>query len=102
MHLTSEAFEAKYLFRTKNLRRLRIPRNVQCVFLSPEGCRIHSVKPLQCSTFPYWPELLDNPMEWEKTKEWCPGMSHGPLVNIKLANKQVKEMRTAHPHLYQG
>ena len=55
LHLTPEAFQAKYLYRTKNLRRLRIPRQAQCVFLGPEGCGIHPVKPLQCSTFPYWP-----------------------------------------------
>jgi uncharacterized protein len=98
--LTPDAFEKKYLYRTKKLRRLRIPRDVQCTFLSSSGCGIHAVKPLQCQTFPYWPNLLDNPMEWEKTKEWCPGMSHGPLVNIKLAKRHVKEMLAAHPHLY--
>lgn len=98
--MTPEEFSDKYLYRTRSLRRLRVPRRVQCTFLEADGCRIHAVKPLQCRTFPYWPGLMDSRREWGETGKWCPGIGQGELVNIELASAQSAEMRAAHPHLY--
>ncbi len=95
--LSQPVFEKRYLYRTKHLRRLRIPRKVQCIFLKPDGCSIHTVKPLQCSTFPFWPELVDDKSEWRKTGKWCPGIGKGPLVNIEEAQAIAQTMRDANP-----
>src|ERR1035438_9029262 len=38
-------FEKRYIYRTKNLRRLRIPRGGLCRFLRADGCSIHPAKP---------------------------------------------------------
>jgi Fe-S-cluster containining protein len=94
------AFERRYVYRTKNTRRLRVPRHAQCEFLEGGGCSVHEAKPTQCRTFPYWPELLDSRRAWHKTGSWCPGIGQGELVNIENANAQAEVMRAAHPHLY--
>ena len=44
-------FENRYIYRTKNLRRLRMPRSGQCRFLRANGCSIHEAKPTQCRLF---------------------------------------------------
>jgi Fe-S-cluster containining protein len=93
-------FERRYVYRTKNIRRLRVPRHAQCEFLESGGCSVHEAKPTQCRTFPYWPELLDSRRAWHKTGSWCPGIGEGELVNIEDANAQAEVMRAAHPHLY--
>jgi Fe-S-cluster containining protein len=98
--LSKAKFEKRYVYRTKNLRRLRVPRHAQCEFLKEDGCSVHPAKPLQCSTFPFWPELVGNKKNLRKTAEWCPGIGKGDLVNIQLARSIADEMRTAHPHLY--
>jgi Fe-S-cluster containining protein len=98
--MTPDEFSRKYLYRTKRLRRLRVPKQVRCPFLDVSGCRIHDVKPLQCRTFPYWPGLMDSRREWGETGKWCPGIGKGELVNIERARTQREEMRAAHPHLY--
>jgi hypothetical protein len=38
----------------------------QCVFLDPETkhCRIHPVKPVQCRTYPFYPQLLHSLEAW--------------------------------------
>jgi Fe-S-cluster containining protein len=37
-----------------------------CVFLNPLGqCSIYDVRPVQCSTYPFWPSLLASREEWE-------------------------------------
>lgn len=38
------------------------------------GCRVHPVKPAQCTGWPFWPELLDDRTEWERAKGYCPGL----------------------------
>lgn len=38
------------------------------------GCRVHPVKPRQCASFPFWPELLDDAAAWESLKRYCPGL----------------------------
>lgn len=38
------------------------------------ACTVHPVKPKQCATFPFWPQLLDDEREWESAKRFCPGI----------------------------
>jgi hypothetical protein len=94
-------FERRYVYRTTRQLRLRVPRQVQCHFLRDGGCSIHSVKPVQCRIFPFWPELVDDKREWRKTAAWCPGIGKGELVQIEVAAEQAREMREAYPHMYE-
>jgi len=99
VRLTRMAFEARYVYRTKNQRRLRVPRHAQCEFLKEGGCSVHPAKPLQCQAFPFWPELL-NKRAWEKTGKWCPGIGKGKLINIQMARETAAEMKEGLPELY--
>ena len=99
--LSQAEFEKKHVFRTKKLRRLRVPRYANCAFLRDGGCSIHSVKPLQCASFPYWPELLASHRAWHETGKRCPGIGKGELVNIERAREVAEEVRVAHPGLYE-
>jgi Fe-S-cluster containining protein len=98
--MTSAEFERKHVFRTKNRRRLRVPRDSQCSFLRDGGCSIHPAKPTQCRIFPYWPELLESRQEWLKTARYCPGIGKGPLIQISLAREEAAEMRAGYPEMY--
>jgi Fe-S-cluster containining protein len=99
--LTAAEFERKFVYRTRNRMRLRVPRAVQCHFLVEGGCSIHPAKPTQCRTFPYWPELVESRREWRKTARYCPGIGEGGLIQISAAQAIADEMREAHPALYQ-
>lgn len=98
--VTPAEFERRFIYRTKNLLRLRVPRERQCHFLSDGGCSIHEVKPVQCRAFPFWPELVENKREWKKTAGWCPGIGKGELVQIETARERSEAMRTAYPSMY--
>jgi len=93
-------FERRFVYRTKRLMRLRMPRHSQCHFLEENGCSIHPAKPTQCRIFPFWPELVDDKREWRKTAAWCPGIGKGKLIQIETAKKQAAEMREAYPGMY--
>ena len=98
--LTAAAFERKYVYRTRNRLRLRVPRYSQCHFLFEGGCSIHPAKPTQCRTFPFWPELVESRRAWRKTAHYCPGIGRGPLIQIRTAQAEARQMRDAFPDIY--
>ncbi len=98
--LSQEAFEAEYVYRTMNVRRLRVPRHANCWFLKDGGCSVHAAKPMQCASFPFWPEILKSHQAWHGTGKRCPGIGKGELVNIEAARAVAEEMRVAHSGLY--
>jgi Fe-S-cluster containining protein len=98
--MTPSAFERRYVYRTRNRMRLRVPRDANCSFLKDDGCSIHPAKPTQCRIFPFWPELVESRREWRKTAAYCPGMGKGPLIQIDVARKQAQEMREGYPEMY--
>src|SRR5215469_10812024 len=71
---STKVFEKKYVYRTAHQIRFRKPRKKQCPFLESGGCAIHPVKPTQCRTFPFWPELVENRDEWDRAARFCPGI----------------------------
>jgi hypothetical protein len=91
--MTVAAFERQYVYRSPSLVRLRVPHASPCHFLREGGCSIHPAKPLQCSVFPFWPELVEDRREWKKAAQYCPGMGKGELIRIEAARELGKEMR---------
>ena len=98
--MTAEAFERKFVYRTRRTMRLRVPQHANCHFLEHGGCAIHPAKPLQCRIFPFWPELVESAREWRLTSRYCPGIGKGELVQIEAAESAAEEMRAAFPHIY--
>lgn len=98
--ITRAEFKRRHLCGRAPLLRFRKPRNKQCPFLLADGCSVHSVKPLQCSSFPYWPELLASASERREAARYCPGMNKGPLVNLQLAREVAGEVQQVFPQLY--
>ena len=83
--MSAADFERRFVYRTRNQMRLRIPRSARCYFLRDGGCSIHPAKPAQCRQFPFWPELVESRREWLKTARYCPGIGKGPLIRIEAA-----------------
>jgi len=52
-----------------------------CVFLEGVGeaksCRIYSVRPNQCRTWPFWSSNLAGPDAWNKAAQRCGGINRG-------------------------
>jgi Fe-S-cluster containining protein len=99
--ITRAEFKRVYLCGTAPLLRFRKQRHKQCPFLLANGCSIHEVKPLQCSSFPYWPELLAKASERREAAQYCPGINRGALVNIELARTIASQVQQAFPQLYE-
>ena len=98
--MTPGDFETKYVYRTRHQMRFRKPPDKQCPFLLQHGCSIHPAKPTQCSTFPFWPDLVEKPSAWKRTAKYCPGIGQGPLIQIGTALEMAEKQRKAHPNMY--
>lgn len=56
-----------------------VEEDTLCPFYEVEtdGCIIHPVKPIQCRTYPFWPELVHEKSAWEQEAQHCPGIHQG-------------------------
>jgi|SaaInlStandDraft_1057018.scaffolds.fasta_scaffold05290_7 uncharacterized protein len=51
--------------------------NWNCILLKDGKCSVYENRPLQCRTFPFWPQNIITKAEWEETKTECPGIGEG-------------------------
>jgi Fe-S-cluster containining protein len=75
-------------------RQLRF-RDGACTFLDPatQRCTVYAARPVQCRTFPYWPELI-GPRGWRReAKAMCEGMGRGPVIEREEVVAAMREMR---------
>ena len=87
--------------------------NFDCVFLTEEknshpltshngqqrpvagvrrGCSVYPVRPLQCRTWPFWPENMASPEAWAHSAKRCHGMNHGRRT---FTRQQMEALRDA-------
>jgi uncharacterized protein len=70
-----------------------------CIFLktieengmSRRVCGIYQVRPLQCRTWPFWPEVIKSPESWQQAHQKCPGMGNGK----SYTQDQIESLRDA-------
>lgn len=67
----------------RQLYSIRIAGNGRCVFLGEDKrCRIYPVRPVQCRTYPWWPELLESKNSWNAEARRCEGINVGKQVAV--------------------
>lgn len=72
-----------------------MPGNYDCVFLDSETrkCRVYSVRPRQCRTWPFWDSNLRTPDAWAETCRVCPGSGKGQLYQLEQIQEQAAVIR---------
>ncbi|GJM21978.1 MAG: hypothetical protein DHS20C15_18930 [Planctomycetota bacterium] len=63
-----------------------------CIFLQDGQCSVYRLRPKQCSTFPFWPELLESRSTWEAdVASFCPGVDQGPVHDLAEIRRRAAE-----------
>ena len=54
------------------------PTGEACVFLENNQCRIYEARPIQCSTYPFWPNILESEAAWDEEVRVADDKQGGP------------------------
>jgi hypothetical protein len=93
--MTRERFERQYTFEDGGWRELRF-HSQECVFLTPEGtCGVYPARPVQCRTFPFWPDLVRGDRFTRRAQSLCEGVGEGRLHSPEEVAARVQEYRDA-------
>jgi uncharacterized protein len=67
-------------------------REDACIFLEGGRCSVYELRPKQCRTFPFWPELMESRDSWDRdVASFCPGADTGPLHDFKDIRARLAE-----------
>ncbi len=81
MEMSLPEFEDAFCHFEDGERELRF-RNGACVFLDGHKCGVYEARPLQCRTWPFWPENLEK-KAWDRdVAPFCAGVGKGRVYSI--------------------
>lgn len=63
-----------------------------CCFLINNKCTIYEARPLQCRTWPFWPENMKQTTWKKEIKPYCPGIGKGKFFsNSEISDYLIKQ-----------
>ena len=88
--ISEKEFLKLYTFKTKGRLSLTEKKDFDCIFLDRKtGCQIYEARPEQCSSYPFWPEVLGSVEAWVLEGHYCPGINRGEVVSFD----KIQELR---------
>jgi Fe-S-cluster containining protein len=89
--LTWKWFRRHYLRRLEDGSLVAADNAGACTFLDTgRQCRIYAVRPMQCRTYPFWPELVSSEVAWQGEARRCEGINCGDVVSTTRIRKAVR------------
>lgn len=71
-------------------------RNGDCVFWERgRGCTVYEARPVQCRTWPFWPDNIATPGDWEEAVRVCPGSGEGRLFSLEEIEASAARVHTS-------
>jgi len=75
----------------------------RCVFLDgAKRCRIYPVRPAQCVTYPFWPDIVESRHGWRAEARRCEGIGRGAAVPLAQVRRQLARQRRAERQSYES
>lgn len=89
LKISLQEFSRKYIRRVGNRYSLiERKHNYECIFLHQKKCSIYEARPIQCKTYPFWPQNLNSKENWEAEAKTCEGISEAAPV---VAFEKIEE-----------
>ncbi len=80
---TVDEFSAKFVRRVGDRYSLIEKPGGDCIFWDKSaGCTVYPARPVQCQTWPFWPENVEMPEDWEHVRSVCPGSGRGRVYSV--------------------
>ena len=89
-----EEFEEVYVRKIGKRKSLREFQNYDCVFFDRfhKNCKVYTLRPGQCQTWPFWNSNLETPEAWEQISRKCPGCGVGEMVVSAVEIERRREV----------
>jgi Fe-S-cluster containining protein len=66
-----------------------------CVFWDRQaGCTVYPARPVQCRTWPFWPENLETAEAWDHVTSVCPGSGQGQFFTAEEVRALAAKVHT--------
>lgn len=89
--METQLFTRKYCSKTDGHYHLKSTEG-DCQFLKNKKCSVYSARPVQCRTWPFWPENM-NAKSWnQEVARFCPGVGKGKIYSQQEIEKMLNEM----------
>lgn len=67
-----------------------------CIFWDRgAGCTVYEARPVQCRTWPFWPENIASPEDWESVTAICPGSGQGRVFSVEEIRASAAKVHTS-------
>jgi Fe-S-cluster containining protein len=91
---TVEEFSSRFVRRVGDRHSLIEKPGGDCIFWDKEaGCTVYPARPQQCRAWPFWPENIARPRDWEQVKKVCPGSGSGRLYTLSEIRTSLAMVR---------
>ena len=97
LNISEKWFRQRYLIKRDGIYfGIKLEKSGHCPFLNSDGlCRIYAVRPMQCQTYPYWPELVNSRGAWLAEKKRCEGIDRGKQISKAHIKKMLALQKQA-------
>lgn len=66
-----------------------------CIFWDRKvGCTVYQARPIQCQTWPFWPENIATKDNWEYVTKICPGSGEGQVFSVEEIRATAARVHT--------
>jgi Fe-S-cluster containining protein len=95
LQLSRNWFRRRYLQRLEaGVQVLASGPDERCIFLDDDDrCRVYAVRPVQCRTYPFWPELVGSATAWNREARRCEGINRGGVVTVARIRRSLQDCR---------
>lgn len=91
LNMPTGAFTRRYCAKHAGLFHLGTDSK-SCVFLDGRRCSVYEGRPVQCRTWPFWPENMSSG-KWTRVAAFCPGVGKGQVVDAETIRDILKKQR---------
>jgi Fe-S-cluster containining protein len=92
---TVEQFSRRFVRRVGSRYSLVEKPGGDCIFWDRQvGCTVYPARPVQCQTWPFWPENVESPEAWEHVEGVCPGSGRGRWFSVEEIRAAAARVHT--------
>ncbi len=88
-----QEFSSRFVRRVQNRYSLIEKPGGDCIFWDKKaGCTVYQARPVQCRTWPFWPENVESAESWAGVCQVCPGSGHGRVYSVEEILSEVAKV----------